>query len=130
MTEHWNPFAGARKHNPKTKQVEPVGIRQDMFNFVDLLALKGSQTLAVQTTAKSGMSARFRKITGNLSPAELKNEKMVALVPIIRTYVEACFAAGWDIVIFGHESGKTEPAIQRVYPRNLAPPPKQIEAPF
>ncbi len=47
VVEHWNPFAK---------------IRQDLFGFIDLLALKDGITLAVQTTSYSNMSARIRKI--------------------------------------------------------------------
>jgi len=47
VTEHWNSFAR---------------IRQDLFGFIDLLALRGDETLAVQTTSHSNVSARVKKI--------------------------------------------------------------------
>jgi hypothetical protein len=47
VVEHWNAFAR---------------IRQDLFGFIDLLALKGKEVLAVQTTTASNMSARVKKI--------------------------------------------------------------------
>ena len=47
ITEHWNPFAR---------------IRQDLFGFIDLLAIKDGQVLAIQTTSKSNMNARVKKI--------------------------------------------------------------------
>ena len=47
VVEHWNSFAR---------------IRQDLFGFIDLLALKGKETLAVQTTTATNMSARVKKI--------------------------------------------------------------------
>ena len=67
VVEHWNPHAR---------------IRQDLFGFVDLLALKGAETLAVQTTARSSMSSRIRKIA---DPPNL---------PAVR-------AAGWTIMVHG-----------------------------
>jgi hypothetical protein len=55
VVEHWNSFAR---------------IRQDLFGFIDLLALKGKEVLAVQTTTASNMSARVKKIGDheNVSP--------------------------------------------------------------
>ena len=47
ITERWNAFAK---------------IRQDMFGFIDLLAVKEGEILAVQTTSASNMSARAKKI--------------------------------------------------------------------
>jgi hypothetical protein len=47
ITEHWNSYAR---------------IRQDLFGFIDILALKGKETLAVQTTTATNMSARVKKI--------------------------------------------------------------------
>ena len=47
ITEHWNNWS-------KT--------RQDLFGFIDILALKGKETLAVQTTTATNMSARVKKI--------------------------------------------------------------------
>ena len=47
VVEHWNSFAR---------------IRQDLFGFIDLLALKGKEVLVVQTTTASNMSARVKKI--------------------------------------------------------------------
>lgn len=47
ITERWNPFAK---------------IRQDMFGFIDLLAVRENEVLAVQTTSASNMSARAKKI--------------------------------------------------------------------
>lgn len=67
VTEHWNSFAR---------------IRQDLFGFVDVLAVGNGHTLAVQTTSYSNVSARVRKI----------NES--AALP-------ALLAAGWQIVVHG-----------------------------
>ena len=55
ITEHWNSFAR---------------IRQDLFGFIDLIALRGDETLAVQTTSYSNVSARIKKIENheNIGP--------------------------------------------------------------
>jgi len=55
ITERWNPFAK---------------LRQDLFGWIDLLAIKGNETLAVQTTTAPNMHARLSKIK-SLQSAEL-----------------------------------------------------------
>jgi carbonic anhydrase len=67
VVEHWNPHAG---------------IRQDLFGFVDVLAVRRGETLAVQTTSAANVSARVRKI------AEHEN-------------VAAVREAGWAIRVHG-----------------------------
>ncbi len=47
VTEHWNPFARKRK---------------DLFDFIDLIAVKEGVILGVQTTTASNMNARIKKI--------------------------------------------------------------------
>lgn len=47
VTERWNAHAR---------------IRQDLFGFVDILALRGAETLAVQTTTAKNLMARVHKI--------------------------------------------------------------------
>ena len=47
IVEHWNSWAR---------------IRQDLFGFIDLLALKGKEVLAVQTTTAANLNARCKKI--------------------------------------------------------------------
>ena len=47
ITERWNSFTRTR---------------QDLFGFIDLIALRGNETLAVQTTSGSNVSARIDKI--------------------------------------------------------------------
>lgn len=73
ITERWNPFAK---------------IRQDLFNFVDILCVKDGKTVAVQTTSYSNMSARIKKIQ------ELET------YPIVRS-------AGWEIVVHGWKKDKS-----------------------
>ena len=67
VVEKWNPHAK---------------IRQDLFQIIDLLAIKEGETLGVQTTSRSNMSSRARKI------AEHENTPMVR-------------KAGWQIHIHG-----------------------------
>lgn len=47
VTERWNAFAKCR---------------QDLFSFVDILALRQNELMAVQTTSGSNVSARLEKI--------------------------------------------------------------------
>lgn len=47
VVEKWNPHAK---------------VRQDLFGFIDLLAVKEGETVGVQTTSRSNMSSRARKI--------------------------------------------------------------------
>lgn len=48
VTEHWVPGAN---------------IRRDLFGFVDVLAIRGNETLGVQCTSYSNVPARVKKIT-------------------------------------------------------------------
>ena len=47
VVERWNPHAR---------------VRNDLFGFVDVLAIRGAETLAVQTTSIKNVSTRIRKI--------------------------------------------------------------------
>lgn len=47
VVERWNQFAR---------------VRQDLFGFIDILALRGDCLLAVQTTSGSNVAARIHKI--------------------------------------------------------------------
>ena len=47
IVEHWNPFVKRRK---------------DLWGFCDILAIRPGETLAVQTTSTSNVSARVTKI--------------------------------------------------------------------
>ena len=71
IVEHWNSFAR---------------IRVDLFGIIDLLCLKGSETLAVQTTSASNMSARVKKIAESDAIADIR-------------------AAGWGFVVHGWKKG-------------------------
>ncbi len=71
ITEHWCHFSRRRK---------------DMFNVVDLLAIREGETLAVQTTSASNMSARVKKIAESDAIADIR-------------------AAGWGFVVHGWKKG-------------------------
>ena len=73
ITEHWNHFAK---------------IRQDLFGFIDILAIKGEEIIAIQTTTQTNQSARVKKIL------EHKN------YPFVKE-------AGWSIVVHGWRRLKT-----------------------
>jgi hypothetical protein len=79
VTEHWNAFAH---------------IRQDLFGFVDLVALRASETLAVQTTTADNLSARRRKILAS---------------PLLSRVL----GAGWRIEIHGWRKVKGRWAARR-----------------
>ncbi len=46
-----------------------VKIRQDLFGFGDILAVRAEETLLIQTTSGSNVSARLEKIRGNPATA-------------------------------------------------------------
>lgn len=72
VVEKWNPHAR---------------IRQDLFGFVDILALDGAETIAVQSTSWANVSSRAKKIAES------------DLVGAVRE-------AGWRILIHGWRKGK------------------------
>lgn len=67
VVERWNPFAR---------------VCQDLFGFVDVLAVGHRHTVAVQTTSYLNMSSRVRKIYDS------------AALPVL-------MAAGWQVAIHG-----------------------------
>lgn len=67
VVERWNPA---------------VHIRNDLFGFIDILAIKDGETLAVQTTSASNISSRIRKIAES-------------------EHVAAVREAGWRIEVHG-----------------------------
>ena len=71
ITEHWCPFSRRRK---------------DMFNVVDLLAIREGETLAIQTTSASNMSGRVKKIAESDAIAAIR-------------------AAGWGFHVHGWKRG-------------------------
>ena len=71
VVERWLPAAAGGQQ-----------VKRDLFGFLDILALRGAETLGVQTTSKANMSAHARKIVA--SP----------LYP-------AVVAAGWKVIVHG-----------------------------
>ena len=65
VVEHWNPHAR---------------IRQDMFGCIDLVALGNGQTIGVQTTSYSNMSARRNKIAENPALEEMSKSGWIVEV--------------------------------------------------
>lgn len=55
--------AVVERYNPYAK------IRQDLFGFIDLIAVKGDIVLAVQTTSGANAAARVAKIQGTQAAA-------------------------------------------------------------
>ena len=47
IVERWNPHAR---------------VRHDLYGFIDVLAVKGPHTMAIQTTSAANVSSRIRKI--------------------------------------------------------------------
>jgi hypothetical protein len=67
VTERWNPFAR---------------IRQDLFGWVDILALGDGKTWAIQTTSRANMASRAKKIADS---------------PVLPEAIRA----GWRIEVWG-----------------------------
>jgi len=67
VTEKWNPHAK---------------VRQDLFGFVDVLAIRDGETLAIQTTSGGNLADRRKKI--------LAHENL----PMLQS-------AGWQVVLHG-----------------------------
>ena len=67
VTERWNPHAR---------------VRHDLFGFVDVLAVREGETLAVQTTSATNVPARVRKIRES------------DLLPVV-------LGAGWTVRVHG-----------------------------
>lgn len=57
-------------------------VRNDLFGFIDVLALKGNETLGVQATSASNVSARVHKIADHPN------------LPVVRE-------AGWSLAVWG-----------------------------
>ncbi len=72
VVEHWNPHAR---------------IRKDLMGFIDVLAVRGPETLAVQTTSAANVSSRIRKIAD--SP-----------------HIAAVREAGWAVHVHGWKKVK------------------------
>lgn len=76
IVEKWNPYAR---------------IRQDLWGFVDILAIREGEVLAVQVTSRGNVSARVNKIT------EHENLPIVRKAGIrIEVHGWGKLKAGWD----------------------------------
>jgi hypothetical protein len=80
IVEHWNAHAR---------------IRQDLFGFIDILALRDGETLAVQATSGSNVAARVAKIAASET------------APIVRK-------AGWRIEVWGWRKNAAGKHVLRV----------------
>jgi len=65
ITEHWVPQAG---------------IRKDLWGFCDLLAVKGTEIIAIQVTSATNINARVYKIMGNKNFLTIKKSGIKILV--------------------------------------------------
>ena len=61
------------------------GQRRDLFGLVDLVAVRGRQTMGVQTTSHTNFNAHVTKLTDDYHRPMLAN----------------LIAAGWDVAIHG-----------------------------
>ena len=80
VVEKWNPH---------------VKVRNDLFGFIDVLAISDNETVAIQTTSYSNMSKRIKKIQ------EHEN-------------VGAVRKAGWKIVVHGWRKVKNRWQVREV----------------
>ena len=62
ITEHYNYYAK---------------IRQDLWGFVDIIALKPGQILGVQTTTATNMSARINKIADHENVGKVRDANIM-----------------------------------------------------
>ncbi len=74
VVEHWNPFAH---------------IRQDLFGIVDILCIRGSDTIAVQATSGTNVSARVNKMKDSDALLSLQ-------------------CAGWKVLVHGWRKVKVK----------------------
>ena len=79
--EGWLP-AVVEKRNPVTKTLK------DLYGFIDIIAIKDGETLAVQTTSLGNISSRVKKITDHENVAAVRK-------------------AGWAIHVHGWAKVKT-----------------------
>jgi carbonic anhydrase len=80
VVERWNPHAK---------------IRQDLFGIIDILAVREDETLAVQTTSYSNVSARVKKISESDALAAIRE-------------------AGWRIEVHGWHKQHNRWKVRRV----------------
>jgi hypothetical protein len=64
------------------KWIPGANIRSDLFGFIDVLAIRGTETLGVQSTSRSNVASRVKKIAEHENVARVRE-------------------AGWAIVVHG-----------------------------
>lgn len=64
------------------KWIPGANLRKDLFGFVDIVAIRGAETLGVQSTSRSNVSARVQKIADSEAVDDVRK-------------------AGWRIVVHG-----------------------------
>ncbi len=64
------------------QRIPHTNITRDLFGFIDLIAIRGGETMGVQVTSGSNVSARVHKIAES-------------------EHVAAVRKAGWSIVVHG-----------------------------
>ncbi len=102
VTEHWNAHAG---------------IRQDLYGYVDVIALGHGSVLFVQTTTAHNLTGRWRKITGKLQPAD---DKALGRALRLRDDVLAALDADVTIEVHGWQRhDRKRPLIRPVLPIDL-----------
>lgn len=80
IVEFWNPHAR---------------VRHDLFGVIDVLALRGDETLAVQATSGTNVSARVRKIAES-------------------EHIAAIREAGWRVEVLGWSKVKNRWTVRKV----------------
>jgi len=92
MTPSQRTVAHLRKLGYQTANVEHYNAftkrKHDLFGCIDILAIGNNETLAVQVTSKSNMSARIKKI-----------EASEALPEMLRS--------GWRVIVHGWAKNKS-----------------------
>jgi len=82
VVEHWNQFAH---------------IRQDLFGIIDILAIRDGQTIGVQSTSGSNVSARIDKMANSPAIEHLRKAGWVLLVHGWRKVGAAGKRKLWDL---------------------------------
>ena len=72
-------------------------VKKDLFGFIDILAIKGDVTLAVQATSRSNVSARVKKCKASEN-------------------LDTVLAAGWHVQVWGwyEKDGASLPRIVEI----------------
>lgn len=94
------------------------GVRRDLWGFVDILALKSGTTLAIQCTSKGEVSKRERKIRGTqpLPEDPVERSRLEEQNARIGRALTECWAAGWQVEVWGWEKGARVPVVRPILP--------------